>query len=167
MSIVLVGFDISSRCTGYSKYVNGELVSSGTINFYKNKEDSSVRLKKMKKAIIGHLLMMKPDIVVVEKSASNNNIKIQRMLSEINGIIEGYCILNNVEYVTYTPAIWRMYVRDKDENLPKTRKELKVWAIKKVYQLFPNANLQTDDEAEAILIGLARINEIERYAVVE
>ena len=86
---------------------------------------------------------------------------------ELNGIIEGYCLLNDAEYVTYTPSIWRMYVRDKEENLPRTRKELKVWAIKKVYNLFPDANLRTDDEAEAILIGLARINEVERYAVAE
>ncbi len=159
MNTVMISFDVSSTCTGYAKYINGELNTHGTFDFSKRKLDLDVRLKAMKNIIINYLKLEKPQIIVVEESASKNNIKVQRMLSEIIGVIEGYCILNNADFVKYIPVQWRNLVKEQNEIVPKNTKPVKKWSINKVNFLFKGVDVIDNNESDAILIGLARIKE--------
>ena len=159
----LISIDPASRITGWALYENAKLKQSDIIDFSKSKLESESRLYYMKLRILNLLEEYKPQIVVVEVSRSSNNIKVQRMLSELVGVIEGWSILNKVDYVTYTPSKWRQFVRNKTDNIPKHNKELKVWDINRVKEFYPGIKLKTDDEADAILIGLARIIEMGEF----
>ncbi len=139
MSTILVSLDLSSTCTGYAKYINGELNTHGTFDFSKSKP--SVRPKNMKKSIINYLLLTKPQIVVVESHPNKRNIKEQKMLSELNGIIEGFCMLNYAEFVT---------------QAPNTSNEIGRGA-QKVNIIFDGIDVLNNNEANAILIGYFRI----------
>lgn len=112
----LISIEPASRITGWALYENAKLKQSDIIDFSKSKLEPESRLYYMKLRILELLEEYKPQIVVVEVSRSSNNIKVQRMLSELDGVIEG-------------------------------------WGIK----------LKSDDEADAILIGLARIIEMGEF----
>ena len=159
---VMMSFDVSSTCTGYAKYINGKLVSHGVFDFSKRKMDPDIRLESMKRIIVDSLVMGNPQIVVVEESASNNNIKVQRMLSELMGVIEGFCMLNDAEFVVYRPNEWRNLVKKEDTSIPRGRNKSKKWDVVRVNELFEDIEVVSDDEADAILIGLARINYFDR-----
>lgn len=153
-SIRLLALDTSSTITGWALYLNGKLNKHNIIDLSKN-NDSEQRLKQMKQQIISVLKKIKPHIVVIEANRNNNNVKTVRMLSSIMGVVEGYCMVNNVDYQEFSPSQWRKYVKD-DEILPTHRDELKKWSIKKVTIM--GIFVQTDDESDAILLGQALIN---------
>ena len=166
MMTKMLSLDTSSTCTGYAEFINGKLSDSGIIDYRKSKLESDERLLQMKFAIVELLKEKQPHIVVTEVSRSNNNIRNQRIFSELNGVIQGCCLMNDVEFVTYAPSIWRMFVRETGETMPRKNKELKVWGINRCKELFPEIEPATDDEADAILIGQARINEFDKLTEV-
>ena len=68
-----------------------------------------------------------------------------------------------VDYVEYIPSQWRALVKDGGESVPRKSKDCKVWDIAKVKSM--GYDPIDDNEADAILIGQARINEFARFLI--
>lgn len=155
----LCSLDISSTKTGVACYENGKLIHSGLLDHSKEK-NSIIRCEDMGIDIIDYLNKYKPEIVVIEESSVARNTKGMRMLAMLAGTVNGWVLCNYAEFVMYKPTEWRKHICEASEKAPYRREEAKKWAIDKVYSLY-NKKV-SDDEAEGILIGLARIKEIEK-----
>ena len=160
MKTRMISFDTSTTKSGYACYENGILVDKGVIDCSKEK-DTLIRIENMCLELVGMLKKYKPDIVVVEKPPFINSPQTLIQLSEIVGCCRGWAITQGFcEFIEYMPNEWRSLIKKKDEKIPKKREECKEWDIRKVYEYMPNIEFITDDnEADAILIGLARIKQ--------
>ncbi len=152
-----LAFDTSSTISGYAYFENGILTKSGIIDKSKEK-DSVIRVEDMCIALIEMLKEHKPDIVVIERPPYCNSPDTLIMLSEIVGCVKGYAICNYADYVEYGVTAWRKLVADKGEMIPRKRPEAKIWDMDRCEKLFGFIP-KDDNEADAILIGQARINE--------
>lgn len=108
-------------------------------------------------SLLSFLNKEKPNIVAIEITVVTRNAEAQRMLTMILGVIYGWCITHDCEYVGLRPTEWRRLVkRTSSEKIGRKREELKQWSICRVKELYGvNVN---DDQADAILIGQALIN---------
>lgn len=154
----MVSLDTSSTISGYAYFENGILKEHGIID--KNKEKNSlIRVEDMTIALIEKLKKYKPDIVICETPPFMNSPKTLIMLAEIVGVVKGWAISGGfAEFVEIGPTEWRRLVADPDEKIPTKRDPAKIWDIAKVKKIF-NIEAIDDNEADAILIGQARINE--------
>lgn len=149
----MLSIDASTNKTGIAIFDNAYLINYFLLDYSSDKLMDS-RFKKMALELIDVLRKFKPDIVYIEETVVNRNVQCQRFLSRLQGVIYGWCILNDCEFNTLRPTEWRKLVRM--ETGKKKRDELKRMAIEMVKE---NYNIETtDDIAEAILIGQAAIN---------
>lgn len=160
MNTRMISFDTSTTTSGFACFVNGIIKDSGVIDFKKEK-DSVIRRENMCIALKQKIKTFKPDIVVVERPPLVRSPYVLIELAEIVGVVKG-CAIDNCEYIEYSVTEWRKFVKDKDETLPRGRKELKMWDIDKFNKVFGYMPID-DNEADAGLIGLARINQIKKY----
>lgn len=150
----MVSLDTSSTATGYAYWENAVLKESGELKAdSKDKED---RLDEMCLKIMDILRKYKPHIVVIEMTVVETNANTQRILSEIVGVVRGYALMHDCDFVRYRPSSWRYLVKDENETLSKKREDLKKWSVAKVSKLYGING--SDNETDAILIGLAHIN---------
>ncbi len=152
----MLSLDTSSTKCGWALRESGILVKSNEIDKSKIK-DGETRLNVMCMAIVDLLEKYKPGTVVCEMVVVERNAHTQRLLSEIVGCVRGWTITRDQEFVEYRPPVWRSLVCDEGEKAPRKRDDCKIWAVNKVKQKY---NLDVgDNEAEAILIGEARLRE--------
>ena len=152
----LLSLDSSTKDTGYAIYINGQYYHSKAIDV-SNIKDSEQRMNEMIYSIYTLFNKYNPSIVVVELTSVMRNPDTQRKLTMVLGAILGKCIEYGAEFHAYRPTEWRAIVKDKDEKLPKKREELKQWALDKCHAL--GYKVTDDNEAEAILLGLAYIKQ--------
>ena len=84
------------------------------------------------------------DIVVIEELRVLKNQKVLAMLGIIQGMVIRECFNSQVEFIP--PTVWR-----KPYGLNGKREEAKKKAIQ--YCKYKGVDVNTDDEAEAILLG--------------
>lgn len=108
------------------------------------------------------LCAKKPDIVVIETPPYIRDPKTLIMLAEIVGVVKGWAI-DKAEYIEYMPQQWRSFVKSSNEKIPTNRNDCKEWDLDKVKLLYGKTSI-SDDEADAILIGQARINQMSAIA---
>lgn len=152
--IVLVGLDISSRCTGWSKYINGELVDYGCLDYRKDKSPTDVRRNLMCKAILKKLSEINPDIVVVEEEVIGSSTT-TRLLAMIIGCALSWALAKNKEFHMIQPSQWRSIVAEQGKSYPKKREDVKPWDIQRCKEIFGIE--AEDDVADGILVGWAYI----------
>ena len=131
----IVSLDTSSRKSGFAVFEGGKLMTSGVIVPPKDMDRES-RINLMCKKIFDILDKYKPGSIIIEKMVVANNPPVQRILSEIIGAVRGYSIINDKEFVEYSPVVWRKEVLRKNEKMPRNRKAAKLWSVKKVKALF-------------------------------
>ena len=154
---ILIGIDSSTKRTGYSIFRNAVLVNYGVINLEKIK-DTDLKFNSMCLDILNLLNTYKPKILVAELTSMERNAVTQRKLTMILGVIYGWCLQNDCECIFYRAKEWRSLI---SQHYSSKREEVKKWAmdyVKEHYQI-----VVSDDVAEAILIGQARINECDRW----
>lgn len=152
----MVSLDTSTTKTGWAYWENGTLKESGIIDYSKEK-DSEIRVEDMCFSILEILKKFSPETIVIEMTVVTRNANVQRILSEIVGVVRGYALINYCEFIRLRPTEWRKLVKTQTEVTPKKREELKNWSINKVLALYKKK--VSDDEADAILLGQARINQ--------
>lgn len=152
MKCRMLAIDSSTKKTAYAVFDNGEYKESKLIDLEKDKNMDS-RFETMSLSLINALKEYKPDIVYIEEAVVVRNAQTQRFLTRLQGVIYGYCILNQCEFNAIRPTEWRKLVSI--DQGKKKREELKRESIKKVEEEF--GLTVNDDEAEAILIGIAAI----------
>ncbi len=153
----MLSLDTSSTISGFAYWENGVLVKSGVLDHSREK-DTIIRVEDMSIDLISQLKALKPDIVSIERPPYCNSPDTLIMLSEIVGCVKGWAINNGVDYVEYPVNKWRKLIAGDKETIPRKRNEAKEWDINKVKLLF-NISSIDDNEADAILIGLARMKE--------
>lgn len=150
--VTMLSLDTSSFCTGYAVWQNGGLKESGIIDLHKDKQ----HWQNMKRFLIGLMAKIQPDIVVVEHTSMQRkhfNAATLINLSQLIGVVEGWTIANNADFVQLYPSEWRSRIG----THPSGREECKAWAVETVKERF-HIECLSDDEADAILIGQAWIN---------
>ena len=148
----MLAIDSSTKKTAYAVFDNGEYKESKLIDLEKDKNMDS-RFEAMSLSLINALNEYKRIIVYIEEAVVVRNAQTQRFLTRLQGVIYGYCILNQCEFNAIRPTEWRKLVSI--DQGKKKREELKQESIKKVEEEF--GLTVNDDEAEAILIGIAAI----------
>ena len=168
-SSALIALDTSSTCTGFSLYKKAIYIQSGIID-RKAIADSEDRQNEMSSRLIDLLNTYIPGIIVIERPPLVKDPQSLVMLSEIVGCVKGWAITMGkqnqdtfVDYIEYAPARWRSLVKNKDETIPRKSKDCKVWDIAKVKSM--GYDPVDDNEADAILIGQARINEFAKFLI--
>ncbi len=159
----MISLDTASRDSGWAYWENAKLKEHGVISVDKNIKSSSEKLDMMCKNLIKLLDERKPDIVVIEMTVVPNNTGTQRILSEIVGVVRGWCMSQkkDVDFVRLRPTEWRSLVRNKEEKIPKSKAAgLKEWDIRKAKEIFCFSPID-DNEADGVLIGYARIRQFE------
>ena len=154
---ILLSLDTSTKDTGVAFFENGKFSHSETIDVSTVK-DSEKRMEQMISSLYSLFADIKPDIVVVELTSVLRNPDTQRKLTMVLGAVMGKCIEMYILFYSYRPSEWRSLVKSKNEKLPRKREELKQWALKKCHEL-GYVDIIDDNEAEAVLIGHAYINQ--------
>ena len=159
----MLSLDTATVRTGWALWINGVLTDHGVIDVSGIK-DRSESLDEMVRQLIRLLKSTDPDIIVVEMTVVPTNTGTQRLLSEIVGVVRGWCFSQDPirDFYRLRPSEWRKLVRDPDEKVPKSKKEgLKQWDIAKAKGIFGFDPID-DNEADTVLIGEAYKQMFER-----
>lgn len=139
----ILSLDLSSKSSGYAVLEDGKIIDYGTIK--SNDPDYVIRGHYMAEFV--RVLFSKYgsfDIVVIEELKVLKNQKVLAMLGVIQGMVIRECFNSQVEFVP--PTMWR-----KPYGLNGKREEAKKKATQ--YCKDKGVEVNTDDEAEAILLG--------------
>jgi len=144
----LLALDQSTKKTGYSLFVDGKLEHHGVLIVEDDELDVFGRMVTMSTLISGILDECQPTFVCIEGIQYQNSMRVFGLLAQVQGIIFQMLFERNIGFVIIEPTAWRSYLGIKGRK----RADQKAAAIQRVSEEF---GLDvTDDEAEAILIGL-------------
>lgn len=153
MATKLITIDSSTKKTSVAYFCNGKYRKHYLFD-YEKYNDINYRLEMMAKDVWNILEKHKPDIIYIEETYLGKNAQTLKNLTRLQGVVYAWCILNNCEFNTITPASWRKLLNFQQKKGLK-RPELKVQSIQYVYDTY---KLEVnDDEADAICIGDAVI----------
>lgn len=153
---VIIGLDISTVATGYSVVTDGNIVDSGVI-----KVSKSLDLESRLALILPQILAVIDDVVdsytynnllvVIEDSWCGRNVKTMKDLTTLIGMVQGYLVVNHIDYKTVKPSQWRA-------KLGLNRKGAKRVELKQLtydYVTKKGNKVESEDEADACAIALA------------
>lgn len=161
--VKMMSFDTSSTISGIAYWENAVCTKSGIL-YHAKENDAIIRVENMCNDLISRLKEFNPSIVVIECPPYCNNPATLIMLAEIVGCVKGWAITNYADYVEYPVDRWRKLVADEGEVIPTRSKEAKIWDIEK-FKILTGKEPEDDNEADAYLIGQARINEFRQYVL--
>lgn len=150
-----LSFDQSTVLTGYAIFENETLVSHGVIDLHKE-SDLLARAHQMWLEIDSLIGDVQPDVIVYEGVSLQNNAQVLIKLGNLQGHIMASAWRANIPFVSYLPATWRKKLSFRQGKGVK-RSELKKMAVTLVEETY--GMHVREDEAEAVAIGLAYINE--------
>lgn len=148
----ILAFDQSTAKTGWAFFIDDQLINYGVINKSSNK-DAPDRIRDMFLSIIEIIQDTEPDWVIVESVQQQASPATSMMLSQLQGMIIGYLYEHEIAVDSPLPTQWRKALGFHQGKGIK-RAELKDLAKKFVLDTF-NINVCSDDEADAICIGVA------------
>jgi len=152
----LISFDQSSIRTGIAVFDNSDLIHHGVIDLHKEK-DAGLRTKNMCKQIRQLVEEYYPDCIVAEDvNLRNGSVRTVIMLARLSGNIQEMAFKADIPIIFYSPSTWRKIAGIKMGRDIK-REQLKQEAIDMVYKSY--GFKCGDDEAEAIIEGLAYLKE--------
>lgn len=150
--IIMCSLDVSTKKTGFAVFSNGKYKTSMLLDHSDNSDVKS-RSNEMTQDIIKCLESFQPVIVSIEDTYCGRNADTMKKLCRIQGAIYGWCLLNKSDFNVYLPSSWRKEFGNLFKG--KKRNECKTIAIKYVKD---NLGIEVNnDEAEAILIGVATV----------
>lgn len=151
----ILSLDQSTVITGFALFENDTLVSSGTIDLHKE-SDLSLRARHMWREIDALITDARPDIIVYEGVALQNNAQVLIKLGNLQGHIMASAWKLDIPFVSYLPTTWRKLLEFRQGGSVK-RSELKKQSVSLVEETY-GVHMK-EDEAEAVAIGLAYIKE--------
>lgn len=157
MDINFVSLDQSCEITGWTLWVNGIYQKSGVI--INTETDPKYKYHEMGKAVFDLLNELQPYVLWMEDTNLKNNAKTLKDLSKLQGMIAGYCLLNDADYGIIAPSEWRKILGFEQGN--KKRDELKLMAYEYVKEKYGLMEISID-EAESICIGEAVLEKFNR-----
>lgn len=156
MNCKMISFDTSTTDTGFAVWENAILTKYGNLN--SKIENTNYRVNYMIKEIRKIIIDEQPNIIIVEGLTVFNDIKTDSNLSDIIGAIRGFSLsLEDCWFDKLLPSEWRNLVANEVEKIPRKRNDCKLWDVSKVNDIY-GKNIENDNIADAILIGLAYCN---------
>ena len=157
-TIRMVSLDAATQKTGFAYWENGCLKECGLIDHHKVK-DKEEKFDLMCQSIIELLKKKNPHIVAIETPPFRKNPQTLKKLSKLTGLVLGYCLTKDCDYVELMPSEWRKQIKlNEQETIPVGRDAVKLWDVKRANKLFKKKlREEQDDIADAILIGYAYI----------
>ena len=149
----IISIDSSTKKSAYAVFDDENYTMSELIVC--NEKDMDERFKNMSLNLLNILSNQKPNVVYIEDTVVPRNVQTQRFLTRLQGVVYAYCVMNGCEFHKIRPTVWRKLVGIIQGK--KKRDELKKAAIKLVMDKF--GMIVSDDEAEAVLIGIAAIRQ--------
>lgn len=144
--------DQSTRCSGWSYFLDGEYVTSGIVDMSKSQLDTDERSVEMAKALWKIIRKYKPDELVIEQVQNQSNTKTVIILARLAGMLVGYAEAHGIKTHTVEPAKWRKALSYSQGPKVK-RAELKQQSIDYVKE-YLGVDMP-EDQAEAVCIGFA------------
>jgi Holliday junction resolvasome RuvABC endonuclease subunit len=171
---MILSLDASTKKTGWALYNKEKLVEHGII--YLEGEDSKTRIYALYHKIKEYISLYKVEGIVLEDVpiTSHNNLSTGKTLAVLQGMITSLCFEFDLGLILYNPSAWRTLIPDlysgTREGMKRDyQKQRAVEITNNIYGLDlmyyksdTKANKSQDDEAEAILLGLAYINDIRK-----
>lgn len=145
-------FDQSTRCSGWSYFLDGEYVTSGMIDMSNSKLDTDERSFEMAKELWKIINKYKPEELVIEQVQNQSNTKTVIILARLAGMLVGYAEAHGVKTHTIEPSRWRSSLSYAQGPKVK-RAELKKQSIDYVKEKL--GVKMSEDRAEAVCIGFA------------
>lgn len=151
----LVSIDASTKSTGIAVWDHALLIDHETINA-EDLGQMDNRFPYMAKALLSVLTEQQPDIVYIEEAVVVRNAQTQRFLVRLQGVVYGWCLQHNCRFEAIRPTTWRKQLGFKQgQNVG--RQDLKAQAAEYVQELYPDLKDLSEDEYEAICIGLSAL----------
>ena len=148
----VLSMDQSTRVSGYCLFKDGKYIESGVVDMSKSELDTPERSFEMAKALWSIIEKYKPDILVIEDTQQQNNVKTVITLARLQGMIIGYAEAHGIKVHILLPSAWRKALNYTQGPKVK-RQELKQQSIDYVKNNF-GLDL-SEDECEAIAEGIA------------
>ena len=148
----LISLDQSTRVTGWSLFIDGQIVDMGVIDKHKI-NNSFTRMGEMACEICNKIDVLKPDICILEDIQNQSSVKTVIMLARLQGAILNYCYSNGIRTEILTPSQWRSKLQF-HQGAHVKRDELKQQAIDYVKKQFGIEDIDVD-QAEAVCISIA------------
>lgn len=144
----ILALDQSTSKTGFAIFFSdGGLGNWGIIRPSKKLNENNMISMFLK--IVEKIQKEKPDVVLLEdvylKKGKTFNIQTHKTLSNLQGMLISYFILNQIEYKIIHPSTWKNKVIGKKKV---TKEETQSFLNKKYEIIFK------EDEADAVAIGL-------------
>lgn len=157
MKTTFLSLDQSTTITGWCVWQDGVYKCSGILD-HKNERDLRVRVDLMIKDIAALLDRYSPAVVYIEDTAMHSNIKTLKNLTQLQGIIIGFCKARNIDIQIISPSEWRKilgFTQGAGVKRPELKRQCFQWVRE-------HLGIEgTEDEVEAIGIGAAVLRRYE------
>jgi Holliday junction resolvasome RuvABC endonuclease subunit len=148
--MISMGIDNASKKLGYSIMQDRVLIEYGVME----ETDDNVfeRMCNLYNRIEEKVNLHKVECIIIEDTFFSTNIKVLKVLSQLQGVIMALCFKHDIMLRLYLPSEWRKIVGLKG----KKRAEQKLAAIEYVNNKYGFSLKKKDDDiAEAIMINEA------------
>lgn len=159
---ILIALDQAAKVSGYSVFKNKKYEKSGTFSVPPHKpiEERLALLYQELMRLYDEYADCDVELVFEDIQLQMGNVKTYKVLAYVQSIILLFCFYNNIPYTISTPSHWRKLLGG---NFGRKREEQKEHAIEFVKEKL-NIDVSSD-EADAICLGLARLQEEENTQV--
>lgn len=155
----LLALDQGTSVSGYAFFDGTDLVRHGVISANK-KDEYWIRLQYMRNKVERMIKEYRPDYVVIEGIAMQRDQQALIKLGQLQGVIMGAAFSNQIPVDILLPTHWRKLNGFK-QGAGVKREDLKRQAFDMVQDCYRLMPVPTEDEAEAIAIGIAWLRERE------
>nr|DAG45196.1 MAG TPA: RuvC [Caudoviricetes sp.] len=155
----VLAFDQGTLISGFAYFEGSDLVKHGVITANKS-DEYWIRLQFMRNKIERMIKVYNPDYVVIEGIAMQRDQQALIKLGQLQGVIMGASFSNNIPVDILLPTHWRKLNGFKQGGGVK-RADLKKQAFDMVQECYHLNPPPTEDEADAIAIGVAWLRERE------
>ena len=157
-----LALDQALKVTGWAVFYNTRLEKVGTISTNPT-YPIHIRLN----TIWQHLNILNEqehfDYVFFEDVQKQVNVETFKRLCYVQAVIMLWCNHNKIEYTILSPSHWRKVLKDSfGINFGRKREEQKEAAQEWVHKNFKSFQEATEDECDAVCLGCAGIDELDR-----
>lgn len=146
-----------ANSTGWALWEDAELIDSGTLEG-RSRDRHDKRLIAISQWLRCAINEYNIQLIIFESAFCGRSIKTALIQGEKAGMIKAVCALYDVEYKQVSPSEWAATV-----GIGGRRENKKAESIAMVELEYGSEHAQTDDQADAVLIGMAYL--MERDAV--
>ena len=145
----ILALDQSSRITGWSVFINGELKDWGHLTT--EHPDIGERLVEIRKFIIDTVQEWEIDTIAFEdiqmQSTVGNNVHTFKTLANVYGVVYETAVELNKKVIIIPSVTWKSKLQIRGKKRPEQKKNAQLW-VQSTYGI-----KATQDECDAICIG--------------